>query len=330
MSYIDKINRVISIPFSGLQSIIFGIMLLSFPIGAYIIFNSDIGKEITYQYPTNGVNIFLGGINVTVPISFEIGDAFVLIWIAFLVLFTISFLGPKDSFLKVLSQTMSVGLKNAKENGLVNMISWFSILLLSSEIIDKIQNNFGITIESPKIQNDLLQFFYLTTSPLTEEIGFRILLIGIPLFLIYSHKPSVIFFFKTLWNPSKYLKIMDHKKTIAIIITVGIFFGASHIISGNPWSNGKFAQATISGIIIGWAYARYGFAPAVLIHWATNYFIFSYLYFISILSQTSINDSLSSPFSDTLEEMILVLGITSLAIKILEYIENRNRIKISR
>ncbi len=330
MSNIDRINRIITIPHAGLQSVIFGIMLLSFPIGAYVIFNSDIGKEITYQFPTKGFNLFLGGISFTIPISFEIGDAFILAWLTFLVLFTISFLGPKDSFLKILSQSMSSGLRNMKENGLVSMIGWFSILLLSSEIIDKIQNSFGITIESPKTQNDLLQFFYLTSSPLTEEIGFRILLIGIPLFLIYSQKASIILFFKTLWRPSEYLKITDYKKTIAIIITVGIFFGASHIISGNPWSSGKFAQAAISGIIIGWVYVRYGFAPAVLIHWSTNYFVFSYMYFISMLSQTSVNNLLSNPFSNTLEGIILVVGILSFTTKILDYIENRNRLKITR
>ncbi len=328
MSNIDRVNRIITIPYAGLQSVIFGIMLLSFPLGAYIIFNSDIGKEITYQFPTNGFNIFLGGISFTIPISFEIGDAFILAWIAFLVLFTISFLGPKGSFLRVLSQSMSSGLKNMRENGLVNMISWLSILLLSSEIIDRIQTSFGVIIESPKIQNDLLQFFYLTSSPLTEEIGFRILLIGIPLFLIYSQKTSIVFFLKTLWRPSEYLKITNHKKAIAIIIAVGIFFGVSHIISGNPWSSGKFAQAAISGIIIGWVYVRYGFAPAVLIHWSTNYFIFSYMYFISILTQTSVDNALSSSFSNTLEGIILVVGILSLTIKILDYIENKNRLKI--
>lgn len=329
MSAIDKVNRIITVPHAGLQSVIFGIMLLSFPIGTYIVFNSDIGKEITYQFPINGFNIFLGGISFTVPVSFEVGDAFIVAWIAFLVLFTISFLGPRDSFLRILSQSMSSGLKNMKENGLVNMISWFSILVLSSEIIDKIQNNFGVTIESPKIQNDLMQFFYLTSSPLTEEIGFRILLIGIPLFFIYSQKASISLFFKTLWRPSEYLKISDHKKTIAIIITVGIFFGVSHIISGNPWSSGKFAQATISGIIIGWVYARYGFAPAVLIHWSTNYFVFSYMYFISILTQTSVSNALSNPFSNTLEGIILVVGILALSIKVLNHIENRNKLKIT-
>lgn len=330
MSNIDRINRIITIPHAGLQSVVFGIMLLSFPIGAYIMFNSDIGKEITHQFPTNGFNIFLGGIGFTIPISFEIGEAFVLVWIAFLVLFTISFLGPKDSFLRILSQSMSSDLRNMKENGLVSMISWFSILVLASEIIDRVQSGFGITIESPKIQNDLLQFFYLTSSPLTEEIGFRILLIGIPLFLIYSQKASLVLFFKTLWRPSAYLKITDHRKTIVIIIVVGIFFGVSHIISGNPWSSGKFAQASISGIIIGWVYARYGFAPAVLIHWSTNYFVFSYMYFISILSQVPLDNALSNPFSNTLEGIILVVGILALIIKILYYIEDRNRLKIAR
>ena len=48
-----------------------------------------------------------------------------------------------------------------------------------------------------------------------------------------------------------------------------------HIVfSDDAWSTGKLAQAAASGIIIGWVYFRYGLVSAVLIHWATNYFIF--------------------------------------------------------
>ena len=84
---------------------------------------------------------------------------------------------------------------------------------------------------------------------------------------------------------------MQHKRVIGIIIAVGLFFGLAHIISGEPWSEGKFAQATISGIIIGWVYYRYGLISAILIHWATNYFIYSYIFFISDLNQVSIQNA---------------------------------------
>ncbi|MHB8601878.1 MAG: CPBP family intramembrane glutamic endopeptidase [Nitrosotalea sp.] len=323
METIDKIIKTLFIPYSGLLSVIFGVMILSFPIGAYVMYNSEIGKEINYQYPINGLDLFVGGIGYKVPISFEMGDAFMISWTIFLILFSVSYFGPEDSLLKTLSNMMSKGLKNLRGNALVNMMAWFSILILFSVIIESIQQSFGVKIESPVSTNDLIRFFQLGISPLTEETGFRVLLIGVPLFLMFSHSASWKTFFKSLWRPSKYLSISSYKKPMILIITIGLLFGVAHIISGTPWSPGKVTQATVAGIIIGWVYVRYGFAPAVLVHWATNYFLFSYLYFISSLSQsTPVSDS-SNPFSNTLEVILVGTGIIAITIKILEYIESR-------
>lgn len=322
---LDKIIKILSVPYSGLLSVVFGMMILSFPIGLYVIFNSDIGKDINYQYPINGLDLFIGGISYKLPISFEIGDAFIIAWSVFIILFSISYLGPRDSFLKTLSNIMSRGLRSTKSNGLTSMITWFSILILSSVIIETVQQMFGIKIESPSSDNSLIRFFQIGIAPLTEETGFRVLLIGVPLFLMYSHSTSLKIFFKSLWSPSRYLTITNYQKPMILIITIGLLFGVSHIISGTPWSPGKITQATVAGIIIGWIYVRYGFAPAVLAHWATNYFLSSYLLFISSLSQNpAISDS-SNPFSDTLEMILIATGVIALTIKALSYIESRNR-----
>lgn len=325
MEKINKLIKILAIPYSGLLSAIFGIMILSFPIGLYVVYTSEIGKDINYQYPVNGLDLFFGGIGYKVPISFEIGDAFIIAWSIFLILFSISYLGPGDSLLKLLSNLMSRGRRNLLDNGLYTTITWFAILILSSVVIDIIQQNFGIKIELPPSDNNLVRFFQLTVSPLTEETGFRVFLIGIPLFLMFSHTFSIRTFFQSLWRPSKYLNIENYRKPIILIVTVGIFFGVAHIISGTPWSIGKLSQASIAGVIIGWVYFRYGLAPALLIHWATNYFLFSYLYFISGLSQSS-TISESNPFSNTIEGVILGTGLLALAIKILTYIESRKNI----
>ena len=105
---------------------------------------------------------------------------------------------------------------------------------------------------------------------------------------------------------------MQNRRVIGIIIAVGLFFGLAHIISGEPWSEGKFAQAAISGIIIGWVYYRYGLISAVLIHWATNYFIYSYIFFISDLNQISIHNALSHSMIGTLEIILVVTGVLSI------------------
>ena len=296
-------------------------MIISFPIGAYVVFNSDIGKEIIFDFPIDGIDVFIAGIGLKIPIQFELGDGFIVAWCAYLVLFAVSLFGPKTNFSQALSSLISEGWHNIRNNYLLGMLTWFSILIAVSVIIDFVQQSFGVFVEPPEIQNKLIQFFRITTSPLTEEIGFRIFLIGLPLFAMFATKISIGNFFKSLWHPSQNLEITNYKKVLGLVIVVGIFFGVAHIISGSPWSTGKFAQAAISGVIIGWVYVRHGLAPAILLHWATNYFIFSYIFFMSDINQTS--NEASNPFLNTLEVLFFISGILAIIISILNYVKSK-------
>ena len=311
MSNLNNILHGIRIPLSALVSLIFGMMILSFPLGAYTIFNSDIGDDIDYSFPLEQFDIFIAGINLGIPFDFEIGDMFIVFWSIFLILFVITFLGPKYNFLKSINFLLNKQKTDSDSNYLINIIKWFSVIVVVSGVINFIQEIFGITTVPPEYTNDLTLFLAITISPITEELGFRVMLIGIPLFLIFAHKSSFRFFFSSLWHPYNNLHIMDHKRAISIIIIVGLFFGLAHIITGEPWSEGKFAQATISGIIIGWVYYRYGLISAILVHWATNYFIYSYIFFISDLNQFSIHNAISHSMIGTLEIILVITGAVS-------------------
>ena len=316
MNQSNKALQVLGIPYAALISIVFGMMILSFPIGAFVVFNSDIGDKINFEYPLSGFDFFLGGIGYEIPIEFELGDAFIVIWILFLILFTISFLGPKKDFLKTLTPMIANGKQPLESNYLVTMIKWFSVLVLISGIINFVQEGIGITIEAPPVENELILFYDVTVAPIVEEIGFRVLLIGLPLFVLYSHKTSFLHFFKSLWNPSDNLDIFNSRKALILIVVVALFFGIAHILSGEPWSSGKFAQATASGIIIGWVYFRMGLVSAILIHWATNYFVFSYMYMVADFAEISVEHAFEHSLMMTLEILFIALGILSIAIMI--------------
>ena len=329
MPNLNNILRSIGIPLSALVSVIFGMMILSFPLGAYVVFNSNIGDDIDYNFPLEQFDIFIAGINLGIPLDFEIGDMFIIFWSIFLILFVITFLGPKYNFLKSINLLLNKQKTDSDANYLVNIIKWFSIIVVISGVINFIQESFGITTLPPEYTNDLTLFLAITVSPITEELGFRVMLIGIPLFLIFAHKSSFRFFFRSLWHPYNNLHIMQHKRAISIIIAVGLFFGLAHIITGEPWSEGKFAQATISGIIIGWVYYRYGLISAILVHWATNYFIYSYIFFISDLNQISIQNVLSHSMIGTLEIILVVTGVLSIAMITINYFNTKNHKKLS-
>jgi membrane protease YdiL (CAAX protease family) len=308
-------------------------MILSFPVGVYVVFNSEIGDDITYEYPMDSLGLFLAGIGFDIPVEFELGDGFIVIWCTFLVLFTVAMFGPKKNFVNVLQSIISEGKYQTQDNYMVVTVKWFSILVIVSGSIIALQEFFGVFVEQPEASNQLVQFFGVSLAPLIEEFGFRVVLIGLPLFAFYSHRPSFRLLVKSLWRPFQNLQSVNVKSALVLIVVVGIFFGLAHVISGEPWSAGKFAQAASSGIIIGWVYFRYGLAPAILIHWATNYFIFSYAYIVADINQISIEDAFTNSLLGTLEIMLIVTGSISIAVLVLNYMFSKfstSKMKLSK
>jgi hypothetical protein len=311
----NKILQGIGIPHSALLSVIFGMMVLSFPLGAYVMFQSELGGDINFEFPITLFEIF----------TVEIGDAFIVLWSTYIIFFTIAMFGPKQDFVKTLSSLLSYGKLKTQTNYMVAVTKWFSILILVSAAINFIQEGFGVSTIPPTVENDLIQFFYVSLAPITEEIGFRVFLIGLPLLAFYSHKTSVKHFFKGLWSPSDNLHIYESRRALILIVIVAVFFGLAHVISGEPWSSGKFAQATTSGIILGWLYFRYGLISAILVHWATNYFVFSYVNFISQINLISVEDAFSHSLISTMEIIFLISGALSVSILLANYFYSKRK-----
>ena len=312
MESTNKILQALGIPYSAILSVLFGLLLVSLPIGVFVVFDSDIGGNINYEFPLSHLELFEGTDFYQSSIDVSIGDAFVVLWTFYVIVFVIAILGPKYNFLESLSPIISHG-KIDSSNYMLGITKWLSILAFASAIVTYVQDWFGITTTPPLADNDLIQFFYVSLAPLIEEFGFRILLIGIPLFMMYSRRTSLKFFVRSLWNPSN-LDIIDSKKTILLIVFVGVLFGFTHIAFGESWSEGKFAQASIGGIILGWAYLRYGFVASLLIHWATNYFIFAYANFVSQINSISIENAFTHSLMSSLELLLLVSGGISLTV----------------
>ena len=323
MSAQNKILQGLAIPHTALISVIFCLMILSFPTGMYLVFNSEIGDDITYEYPMESLSLFLAGIGFEAPVEFELGDGFVVIWCTFLILFAIGIFGPKTNFVTVLQAMITEGKYKIQDNYIVATIKWFSILVIVSAGIIGVQELAGISVEQPESTNQLVQFFDISLAPIIEEIGFRVILIGIPLFALYSQRSSLRTLGKSLWWPWQNLQNVNTKRALIVIITVGILFGAAHIFSDESWSNGKLAQAIASGIIIGWVYYRYGLVPAILIHWATNYFVYSYGYIVADINQISINSAFSHSLLTTVELILIVTGIISVVSLALNYVYSK-------
>lgn len=303
-------------------------MLLSFPVGAYVVFDTEIGDDLTYEFPISNLEPPLGGIASSFQFDIEIGDVFIILWSMYAILFSIATLGPRSNFLQNLMPIMTEGNISKTGNNMVAIIKWFSILVFISAIINLIQENIGIVTTPPQIENNLVQFYAVTLSPLLEEVGFRVILVGIPLFLIYSYKKSIGHFFRTLWQPHDHLDILDKRKVLVLILFVGALFGVAHVLAEDSWSSGKLAQATVGGVILGWVYFRYGFVASLLIHWGTNYFIFSFVYFISEVNGVSAKNAFSHSLLGTMEVLFMIAGAISSAIILIHFVKSRKENKL--
>ena len=71
MSNLNNILHGFEIPLSALVSVIFGLMILSFPLGTYTVFNSNIGDDIDYNFPLEQFDIFVAGLNWEFHLSLE-------------------------------------------------------------------------------------------------------------------------------------------------------------------------------------------------------------------------------------------------------------------
>jgi membrane protease YdiL (CAAX protease family) len=124
------------------------------------------------------------------------------------------------------------------------------------------------------------------------------------------------------------LHIYDSKKAIFLIVLVGVLFGFAHIATGEPWSEGKFAQATASGIILGWLYFRFGLLSAIIVHWGTNYFIFSFVNLVSQINEIGLDAAFYHSLITTMEILFLISGILSVSVLLVNYLHSKKESKL--
>lgn len=319
----DRALQVLGIPYSALMSIVFGMMVVSFPLGAYLFF-SDTGQSITHEYPLEHVGTVFSPVFALLPFEADLGDGFAVVWSVFAILFAVGMLGPRQYFVKAMVLILSAG-RNPSSSYIVSVLKWFGVLVVASVIIDTVQGSIGVSIEPPDFGSDLIQFFYASLAPLVEEVGFRVILVGLPLYAMFYRRTTPAGFVRSLWHPFYNLDAPDIRRVLALIASAGILFGLAHILFGEPWSAGKFAQAATGGVILGWVYYRHGLPAAILLHWATNYFVFSYVYLVAFLNDITVQEASSHPLLGTFELVFVVHGAVSLAFVLTNYIVSRSQ-----
>lgn len=319
--YFDSLNKAITF-------CLFIFITLSIFFGFYLVFFTDIGKDISWRdnMPLNF--LLLGVFNISNLYS-NLGITFLFFWFFYAVLYLLVIFRPISLFKSFTHKKFFnrefkfFGICNS--NYLYVAIQWFSAYFVLSIVIDWIQQLFQISIGNPSLENPLVSFFYITAAPLNEEILFRIIFLGVPLSLILvRYKTSLT---STLVHPGKNVSVESNGAKILICLIIflnSFFFGLSHVVFGGNYEIGKITQATMGGLFLGWLYYRYGIVTSIIFHWISNYVLFVYGLVGYYFFNTSLSDESSNFLLMIISVAFIVVGIMSMhkgAERILKYIK---------
>jgi CAAX prenyl protease-like protein len=311
-----SLNKVLGCVDDVLLIIIILVTTFSFFLGVFLVFFTQIGDEVQW-YSDVPLDFLIFGIFGLNSLNFNLGFSFMFFWTIYLVCYLFCFLKPipiihfcaaKKPF-KMKGVEM---IKIKRDNYLAMTISWFSGYFVLSILIDVIQQLFGVTLGNPLAANPLLSFFYLSAAPLNEEIFFRVILLGLPLFLLFVPLGKGLFL-STLYHPYKNISYEKGKYTaivIAIVIALNsLAFGLSHVLFGGGYEIGKITQAALGGVIIAWLYYRYSLSSAITFHWISNFVFFAYSIFGYFLFKSPWNTESDNVFLAVISVIFIVMGI---------------------
>ncbi|MDA4118462.1 MAG: CPBP family intramembrane metalloprotease [Thaumarchaeota archaeon] len=285
-------------------------MFVSFPAGIYTVFATHLSNNYTASTQVHSLTYDLLFVQLNVPISATIGEVF-LSFLAIYLLFIVLAASQGGGIVRALRASVSDGYLYLFSNPLTAMTVLLGATSLATAILDTLQVNSGIATGG--LTGDPFALLVdITIAPLLEESLFRLIMIGVPVFLFVlllrqSSLPRAI---RVLWRPSAAWDVEEddgvetrHKfedatmslfpasssssplsralrPVVYVFMTVSsVIFGYVHFAGGAGWGPGKISEAALAGLVFGYLYVKYGFHTSVLLHWSINYVgsIYSFL-----------------------------------------------------
>ena len=249
------------------------LVVLSFPVGLYTTFFTSLSDQFNAASVVHGVYIFVGPFVSVLPLAGSMGGFFLAltaIYAGMLLLATRQGRGMLSSLRGAFSEGVGALFENTFFVTLIS-IAFLGFTILA---IDSLETSGGVPVGS--ISGDAMQLFMsLKKAPLREELGFRLIMVGLPaLFLCLGRSWRRAL--KSLWRPSACYEgdvntTFPQVVLAAAVALSSVAFGLVHISSGAGWEIGKLPEAAFAGVVLCYVYIRYGFHVAVLTHWGIDY-----------------------------------------------------------
>ena len=258
------------------------LVALSFPAGIYTVFFTHLSNSTagTLENPF----LWIGPVALVVPIPVATGVSFAIVLVIYIAMFTLAIFQGR-SIPSAVASGLKKGFAELLSNRALLTLVAIGFLVFTAGLIDEVVVATGAPIGNPFTGgDDLLTFVGLALAPLREELGFRVLVIGIAAVVVTLPRPGMSATkaaesaLKTLWRPSVAYEGVDNNILTLVVIWAASAvsagtFGACHVAcGGGGWELGKLPEATYGGVVLAYLYIKYGFHVAVLAHWGIDYF----------------------------------------------------------
>jgi hypothetical protein len=333
--------------FSGVVLFTVAMTLVSFPVGLYTVFGTNLSSSYGASTVVHGLVYDFILASVQLPIGGNLGDVFVVFLLIYLGFFLFA-AKQGAGLLGALRAAMSDGYDALFSSPLVATLILLGASSLMTVAVDTVQTNSGVSTGA--LTGDPFSLLVnFTLAPLLEETTFRLIMLGVPvliLALVLLRDFSPIRAAKVLWRPSSAWDVdeIDGVETrrsftdsdpaifigyssdslkaramrpvvIAFLVLSSLSFGYAHYASGVGWGPGKVSEAALSGLALGYLYVKYGFHTSVLLHFSINYVGSVYSFFGQGAFGVPWTSSAGS-FLDVVPtiDFVLLLGVPSMLI----------------
>ncbi len=302
------------------------IVVATLPLGLYTVFFEQLSSTVSYVHTIHQLYFYIGLLPVFVPLEASVGSVFVGYYALYALLIVIAALQARNIG-SAMKEGISKGSAVLLSNPLMGSLILLGALLFSTFLIDLFQTSVGVQVGG--LSGDPLELFLsIVLAPVAEEIGFRLALIGIPIFIVGLLTVGPSHALHALWRPSAVWEekadqdaggLSPGRKSFVkllvyfLLVLSSVLFGLAHYVSGAGWGLGKITEAGVAGLFLGYAYIRYGFHTDIIMHWSVNN-LTAYAFFSQGLWNIPWDSNPGSNLSLATELfMVFLLGAPSLA-----------------
>ncbi|HEY6283744.1 MAG TPA: CPBP family glutamic-type intramembrane protease [Nitrososphaerales archaeon] len=290
------------------------LVVLSFPLGWYAVFSGNLSKLFNYNSLSRPY-LWIGPVITYLPFQVSVGGVFAGLSVIYLGMFVLS-VRQGSNPVRAMSRSLKEGEQPLFSSPFLVTVITIAFLTFTASVMDVFISSTGAQIGT--ITGDPLALLAgFTSSPLVEELGFRVVLVGLVAMILCLGRPYRTAL-KALWRPSAAIEGLAVGSGASILIWAAtgfsaVTFGACHVLCGSTWDIGKFPEAAYGGLVLGYVYVKYGLHVAVLAHWGVDYLGSVFAFFgqaaYGIPWNSNSNEFLGQYLVDI--DMLLLFGLAS-------------------